>query len=75
MILGMIFWPIAIYFGVIWLIHGLGLALITYGVDCRGKRLSGASKFVGFILVLTYWILVSIGRDPAELVLLIIPPM
>ena len=55
----------AIYVGIYWLFLGLGLALIAYGVDCKGKRLSGVSKFIGWILVIFFWLLVSVGRNPA----------
>ena len=55
----------AIYVGIYWLLLGLGLALIAYGVDCKDKRLSGASRFIGWILVIFFWLLVTVGRNPA----------
>ena len=51
--------------GIYWLFFGLVLALFAYGVDCKGKRLSGASKFIGWILIIFYLLFVSASRHPA----------
>ena len=55
----------AVYVGIFWLFFGVGLALISYGTDHKGKRMAGPLKVIGWVMIVLTVLTISARNNPA----------